>query len=292
MTTSIVPVLSVSDIITIQSESFEYFNGLNKLEGFGHVYLIRCGSYHKIGISSNVVNRIQAIQNAIPYDIKVVDTFVSLDIRADEIRLHSLFSEYSHRNEWFKLPLSMVSARSGWFFSTVTPSSVVERIRRECFQFTSEARIQSMCGVDIDLDDQYLIHKKEQFRLASIANILLKTSYLADRFNIEVDKLHDDLNVGLYGKTTKQLRIDGGVEKETPLNYLSELDISYADAASGMVIKADNPALMALAASGIADLHHRITGQKLEPTWDNERLTPAKARKITHSSTYQMEMGV
>ena len=50
--------------------------------------------------------------------------------------------------------------------------------------------------------------------------------------------------------------------------------------------------LMALAAAGIADLHKRITGQKLEPTWDAERLTPAKARKITHSSTYQMELGV
>ena len=105
-------------------------------------------------------------------------------------------------------------------------------------------------------------------------------------------KLHDDRNVGLYGKTTKQLRVEGDVERETPLNYLSDLDISYADAANGMVIAADNPALMALAAAGIADLHKRITGKKLEPVWDTERLTPAKARRITHSSNYQMELAV
>ena len=50
--------------------------------------------------------------------------------------------------------------------------------------------------------------------------------------------------------------------------------------------------LMSLAASSIAEVHQRITGKKLEPTWDNERLTPAKARKITHSTTYQMELGL
>lgn len=115
---------------------------------------------------------------------------------------------------------------------------------------------------------------------------------LSHKHGLPYYKMHDDRNVGLYGKTTKQLRSDGGVEKETPLNYLSDLDISYADAANGMVIAADNPALMALAASGIADLHQRITGKKLEPTWDSERLTPAKARRITHANTYQMELAV
>jgi KilA-N domain len=115
---------------------------------------------------------------------------------------------------------------------------------------------------------------------------------LSQKHGLPYCKMHDDRNVGLYGKTTKQLRLAGDVEKETPLNYLSDLDISYADAANGMVIAADNPALMALAASGIAELHQRITGKKLEPTWDTERLTPAKARKITHSSNYQMALPV
>jgi hypothetical protein len=115
---------------------------------------------------------------------------------------------------------------------------------------------------------------------------------LSHKHGLPYYKMHDDRNVGLYGKTTKQLRFAGGVEKETPLNYLSDKDISYADTANAMVIDADNPALMALAASGIAELHQRITGKKLEPTWDTERLTPAKARQITHSSAYQMELAV
>ena len=138
-------------------------------------------------------------------------------------------------------------------------------------------------------------NKERQQRALKRVRVALSNKELNElsrKHGLPYYKLYDDRSVGLYGKTTKQLRIEGGVEKETPLNYLSELDISYADAASGMVIKADNPSLMALAAAGIADLHKRITGQKLEPTWDAERLTPAKARKITHSSTYQMELGV
>jgi hypothetical protein len=115
---------------------------------------------------------------------------------------------------------------------------------------------------------------------------------LSHKHGLPYYKAHDDRAVGLYGKTTKQLRLAGGVEKETPLNYLSQKDISYIDAVNAMVIDADNPALMALAASSIAEVHQRITGKKLEPTWDSERLTPAKARKITHSSTYQMQLAI
>jgi hypothetical protein len=115
---------------------------------------------------------------------------------------------------------------------------------------------------------------------------------LSHKHGLPYYKAHDDRNVGLYGKTTKQLRFAGGIEKETPLNYLSDLDITYCDAANGMVIAADNPALMALAASSIAEVHFKITGKKLEPTWDTERLTPAKARQIAHSSAYQMELAV
>jgi hypothetical protein len=111
---------------------------------------------------------------------------------------------------------------------------------------------------------------------------------LSQEHGLPFYKIHDDRNVGLYGLTTKQLRVAGKVEgKETPLNYLSDLDLSYADTANGMVIAADNPSLMALAAAGIADLHRRITGKQLDPTWDEDRLTPSKARAITHSAIYQ-----
>jgi hypothetical protein len=114
---------------------------------------------------------------------------------------------------------------------------------------------------------------------------------LSQKHGLPFYKIHDDRNVGLYGRTTKQLRSDGGIEgKETPLNYMSDLDLSYADAANGMVIEADNPALMALAASGIAELHKKITGKSLQPKWESDRLTPTQARTITHSAFYQTEL--
>jgi KilA-N domain len=107
---------------------------------------------------------------------------------------------------------------------------------------------------------------------------------LSEKHGTPYYKVYDDRNLGLYGLNTRQLREVGEVDpKETPQNYLSEEDLSYADAANAMVITADNPTLMAMAAKGIADLHKKITGQNLEPTWDAERLTPSKARAIVHS---------
>jgi KilA-N domain len=151
---------------------------------------------------------------------------------------------------------------------------------------------------DSDLAAEMMIrdHNKDRqekaLKRVKVAISNKKLNDLSHKHGLPYHKAHDDRNVGLYGQTTKQLRVAGNVEKETPLNYLSDLDISYADAANGMVADADNPALMALAAGGIAELHKRITGHKLEPRWDKERLTPAKARKITHSANYQMEIPV
>lgn len=147
-------------------------------------------------------------------------------------------------------------------------------------------------GAELIIRDHNKDRQKKALKRVKVSLSNKDINALSHSHGLPYYKLHDDRNVGLYGMTTKQLRIDGDVDKETPLNYLSDLDISYADAANGMVIAADNPALMALAASGLADLHKRITGKKLEPTWDSERLTPAKARKITHSSEYQLQLAV
>ena len=147
-------------------------------------------------------------------------------------------------------------------------------------------------GAELMLRDHNKDRQQKALKRVKVTLSNKDINALSHKHGLPYHKLHDDRNVGLYGKTTKQLRVEGDVERETPLNYLSDLDISYADAANGMVIAADNPALMALAAAGIADLHKRITGKKLEPVWDTERLTPAKARRITHSSNYQMELAV
>jgi hypothetical protein len=146
-------------------------------------------------------------------------------------------------------------------------------------------------GAELIIRDHNKERQQKAFKRAKATLSNKSINALSQRHGLPFHKVHDDRNVGLYGKTTKQLRADGDVVAgETPLNYLSELDLSYADAANGMVIAADNPSLMALAASGIADLHKRITGKCLAPAWDTERLTPVKARRIVHSSEYQLEM--
>lgn len=148
-------------------------------------------------------------------------------------------------------------------------------------------------GAELILRDHNKDRQLKALKRVKVALSNTELNQLSHKHGLPYYKLHDDRSVGLYGKTTKQLREDGNVAgKETPFNYMSDLDISYGDAANAMVVAADNPALMALAASGIADLHQRITGKKLEPTWDSERLTPAKARKITHSKEYQMQLAV
>lgn len=148
-------------------------------------------------------------------------------------------------------------------------------------------------GAELILRDHNKDRQQKALKRVKVTLSNKEVNALSHKHGLPYYKLHDDRSVGLYGKTTKQLRLEGDIHnKETPLNYLSDKDISYADTANAMVIDADNPSLMALAAAGIADLHKRITGKKLEPTWDSERLTPAKARKITYSSTYQMELAV
>lgn len=105
-------------------------------------------------------------------------------------------------------------------------------------------------------------------------------------------KIHDDRAIGLFGMNTKQLREVGGIQKETPFNYMDEESLSYADAAACMVISADNPDLMALAASKIAAVALEITGKKLQPKFDEHRLTPSQARAIAYAPEYQMELPV
>jgi KilA-N domain len=109
--------------------------------------------------------------------------------------------------------------------------------------------------------------------------------------NTPYHQIYDDRNLGLYGLTTQQLRDVGGVQKkETPQNFLSDLDLAYADVANLTVMAADNPSLMVNVASELSNIYRKTTGRILSPTWDAERLTPSKARAIVHSEQYQGEL--
>jgi hypothetical protein len=134
----------------------------------------------------------------------------------------------------------------------VTPVSTVENclyilgllpgICGKSYRETAASLVRRYIEGDADLGAELLIrdHNKERQQKAikrvKVALSNKDSNALSQKHGLPFHKLHDDRNVGLYGKTTKQLREDGGVKKdETPLNYLSEKDISYADAANAMV---------------------------------------------------------
>jgi hypothetical protein len=185
--------------------------------------------------------------------------------------------------------------RDGWFLILgVLPNIAGVKYRRAAAKVMGQLQDgDADLGATLIIRDHNKARQEKAMKRVKAALSNKNVAELSQRHSQPFYRIHDDRNVGLYGMNTKQLRADGNVDgKETPLNYLSDLDLSYTDAANGMVIKADNPSLMVRAAAGLAKLHEEITGEKLQPTWDDDRLTPAKARKITHSSNYQVEMPV
>jgi len=57
--------------------------------------------YYKIGVSSNPLRRIQDLQTASPYSLRLIGFSGFKDPVAAESALHSRFSECHERGEWF-----------------------------------------------------------------------------------------------------------------------------------------------------------------------------------------------
>lgn len=66
------------------------------------VYMITDGKFCKIGFAKDLVQRLRALQNATPHDLRLVDAVETDQPRALESFLHGLFAANHHRNEWFK----------------------------------------------------------------------------------------------------------------------------------------------------------------------------------------------
>jgi hypothetical protein len=68
----------------------------------GVVYFIQCDDYVKIGFTyKEVKERLKAMQIGNPHKLKIVHQL--LGNQQSEQRLHTLFKEYHHRGEWFKI---------------------------------------------------------------------------------------------------------------------------------------------------------------------------------------------
>lgn len=70
----------------------------------GHVYLIRCGAFYKIGIAKDTRKRISGLKTSSPFEMEMVKSWRCN--RPDEIEsiLHKRYAEHRFRGEWFKLP--------------------------------------------------------------------------------------------------------------------------------------------------------------------------------------------
>lgn len=68
-----------------------------------HVYLMRCGDYVKVGISSDPEKRARFLQSTCPYQVEVIASFKVENPKEIEARMHERLIAHRHRNEWFQL---------------------------------------------------------------------------------------------------------------------------------------------------------------------------------------------
>lgn len=71
--------------------------------GTKHVYLIKSGDYHKIGIAKNVKSRMDSLNAANPLSLELVASSKCKQARQVERYLHDKYAEQRVKLEWFKL---------------------------------------------------------------------------------------------------------------------------------------------------------------------------------------------
>jgi hypothetical protein len=140
-------------------------------------------------------------------------------------------------------------------------------------------------------------HNKERVERAKkrvlVSDTNKQTAALATEWGVPHAQVHNDRYRGLYQMNAKQLRVDGGLsEKDTPLNALSEYDLTLNSLANMRAKMLGNPNAMLKVSDTLRRGHKEDFGVDLKPTWEEKSLTPAQARSIALGSSYQMELGV
>lgn len=69
----------------------------------GWVYFIQSGEFVKIGISQDVTKRLQTLQTASPYPMKVIKKLAVPYPASAEFRLHRYYADRRRAGEWFAL---------------------------------------------------------------------------------------------------------------------------------------------------------------------------------------------
>ena len=72
------------------------------------IYLLRVHKFYKIGVATNVKERLESLQIGCPYKIYVIAAWLSDDARNEERKIHELLTTYRCSGEWFMLPSTLV----------------------------------------------------------------------------------------------------------------------------------------------------------------------------------------
>jgi hypothetical protein len=93
--------------VPIPDAPVEYREDLSNIPGWKRkvrlpnlTYLIRCGDFVKIGITSDIEGRLRALESCNPHTLTVIALLRGG--RALERALHKRFAEQRHRDEWFR----------------------------------------------------------------------------------------------------------------------------------------------------------------------------------------------
>lgn len=68
----------------------------------GHVYLVKCGPYYKIGLSTDVNVRLRQIAHS-PFVTELVHLIETDDVYTLEKELHEQYADKRRKGEWFEL---------------------------------------------------------------------------------------------------------------------------------------------------------------------------------------------
>jgi len=140
-------------------------------------------------------------------------------------------------------------------------------------------------------------HNKDRFERAKkrvlVSDTNKQTASLATEWGVPHAQVHNDRYRGLYQMNAKQLRADGGLsEKDTPLNSLSEYDLTLNSLANMRAKMLGNPNAMLKVSDTLRRGHKDDFGADLKPTWEEKSLRPAQARSIAFSGEVQLTLPV
>ncbi len=72
----------------------------------GYVYVVKSNGFVKIGISKNIKFRIKSISSSNPSKVVLLKSWFCRDSVGVELKLHSEYSKFRVKGEWFKLPVN------------------------------------------------------------------------------------------------------------------------------------------------------------------------------------------